>query len=58
MAFLGGTQSAELRQVGLALTRAVTRGRMRSIEGTHLFPMERPDETADAVLAEIASIAA
>lgn len=51
--FLGGTQSAEVRQVGLPFTRAVTRGRMRWLEGSHLFPMERPDETADAVLASI-----
>ncbi len=49
VAFLGGTQSAEVRQVGLALTRAVTRGRMRWVEGSHLFPMEQPQATADAV---------
>jgi len=48
--FVGGTQSAEVRQVGLALTRAVTRGRMEWLEGTHLFPMEHPQATAAAVL--------
>ncbi|MCU0774115.1 MAG: alpha/beta hydrolase [Ideonella sp.] len=53
VAFLGGTQSAEVRQVGLAATRALTRGRLAWIEGTHLFPMERPDETAAAVLAHL-----
>ena len=53
--FIGGTQSAEVRQVGLAATRAVTRGRMVWLEGSHLFPMERPDETAAAVLSLLPS---
>lgn len=57
VAFIGGTQSAEIRQVGLAATRRVTRGRIEWIEGTHLFPMERPDETAAQVLALIAPVA-
>ena len=48
--FIGGTQSVEVRQVGLAATRALTRGRIEWIEGTHLFPMEQPDETAARVL--------
>ncbi len=50
LAFLGGTQSAEVRQVGLDATRRLAHGRMGWVEGSHLFPMERPDETADAVL--------
>jgi pimeloyl-ACP methyl ester carboxylesterase len=50
VAFLGGTQSVEVRQVGLAETRAVTRGSIEWLEGTHLFPMEKPIETAAAVL--------
>lgn len=50
VAFIGGTQSAEVRQVGLAETRAVTRGRIEWLEGTHLFPMEKPLETAALVL--------
>lgn len=58
VAFIGGTQSAEVRQVGLPFTRAVTRGRLRWIEGSHLYPMERPDETADAVLQELTTMAA
>lgn len=48
--YLGGTRSAEGRQVGMAMTRALTQGRIGWIEGTHLYPMERPDETAQAVL--------
>lgn len=48
--FLGGTQSVELRQVGLEATRRLTKGRFEWIEGTHLFPMEKPKATAQAVL--------
>ncbi len=50
VAFIGGTQSTEVRQVGMAATRAVTRGRIEWIAGTHLVPMERPGEVAAAVL--------
>jgi len=55
VAFLGGTRSAEVRQVGLAETRAVTRGRVEWLDGTHLFPMEKPLETAAAVLRLLAA---
>lgn len=48
--FIGGTQSAELRQAGLAATRVVTQGRMLWLEGSHLVPMEKPLATAQAVL--------
>ena len=48
--FIAGTQSAEIRQVGLAATKALTRGQLEWIEGSHLYPMERPEETADRVL--------
>lgn len=48
-AFVGGTRSKELRQVGLALTQKVTRGRVTMLEGSHLFPMEMPLVTAAAV---------
>jgi pimeloyl-ACP methyl ester carboxylesterase len=54
--YLGGTRSAEGRQVGMAMTRALTQGRIGWIEGTHLYPMERPDETAQAVLDSIAGM--
>jgi len=56
--FIGGTQSFETRQVGLAMTRRVSggqaAGRMHFIDGTHLFPMEKPQETAEAVGAMLA----
>jgi pimeloyl-ACP methyl ester carboxylesterase len=51
VAFIGGTQSREVRQVGLAATRALVRDRFQWIDGTHLFALEKPDETAQWVLA-------
>jgi pimeloyl-ACP methyl ester carboxylesterase len=56
VAFVGGTQSAEVRQAGLASTRRLARGRLRWLDGTHLFPMEHPDATAAAVLDELAAM--
>ena len=56
IAFIGGRQSVEVRQVGIAATRALTRGRMAWIDSGHLFPMERPDETVHAVLAQLAAL--
>ena len=50
VAFIGGTRSHELRQVGLGLTQKVTKGRVQLLEGTHLFPMEHPAMTADAIV--------
>lgn len=50
LGFIGGSHSAEVRQVGLAATRRLCHGHLRTIEGSHLFPMERPDDTAQAVL--------
>jgi pimeloyl-ACP methyl ester carboxylesterase len=51
--FLGGTQSLEMKQVGMAMTnRLVSKAhpeRMAMVEGSHLFPMERPLETAAAI---------
>jgi len=55
VALVGGTRSAENRQAGLAATRALTRGRIESIEGSHLCPMERPLGTAQAVLPLLAA---
>lgn len=48
--FVAGTRSTEVRQVGLAATKALTRGPLEWIDGTHLFPMEHPAATAQAVL--------
>lgn len=51
--FIGGTDSEELRRVGTRLTQKVTQGRISMIEGSHLFPMEKPVETAAAIEAAI-----
>jgi len=53
VAFIGGLASEENRQVGLALTQEVTRGRMMMLDGSHLFPMERPIATAAAIEAAL-----
>ena len=53
VAFIGGTQSAEMRQVGMTMTHklvgASPSDRLQMIEGSHLFPMEQPDATARAI---------
>ncbi len=48
--FVGGTQSVEMRQAGMAATQALTRGRVAWVEGSHLVPMEKPQRVAQAVL--------
>jgi pimeloyl-ACP methyl ester carboxylesterase len=54
LSFIAGTQSVEMRQVGEGLSRRLVGtdapGRWQHIEGTHLFPMESPKETAAAVV--------
>lgn len=49
VSFIGGTHSAEMKQVGMALTQRVTQGRILMIDGSHLFPMEKPLATAAAI---------
>ena len=55
--FLAGTHSRELRNAGTAATRRLVGERWAWIEGGHLFPMERPMETARAIEAMIDTIA-
>ncbi len=47
--FIAGTHSKEIRQVGLEATKRATGGSFEWLEGSHLFPMEKPIETARAV---------
>lgn len=56
-AFIGGLASQELRQVGMDLTRRVTQGRITMLDGSHLFPMERPRATAAAIEAAVLNLA-
>ena len=53
VAFIGGTRSAEIRQVGMSLTQRITHGRIMMLDGTHLFPMEKPHVTAAAIEAAL-----
>ena len=55
-AFIGGLQSQELKQVGLGMTAKVTQGRMTMLDGSHLFPMEKPVATAAAIEAVLLSL--
>ncbi len=57
LGFVAGTQSLEMRQGGLAATRAlVGAAHWREIEGTHLFPFEQPLATAQVVLELLAAL--
>ena len=55
-ALIGGLQSRELRQVGLDFSRRITQGRIAMVDGTHLFPMERPLASAAAVEAALLNL--
>ncbi|WP_341916613.1 alpha/beta hydrolase [Polaromonas sp. YR568] len=56
VAFIGGRQSAEMKQVGMAMTEKVTRGRIMMLDGSHLFPMEKPVATAAAIEAALRNL--
>ena len=47
--FVGGRSSHEMQQVGLAMTQRITKGRIIMLDGSHLFPMEKPLATAAAI---------
>lgn len=49
-AFVGGTQSLELRQGGTSAAHALAKQNFVWMEGTHLYPFERPEDTAALVL--------
>ncbi|MEJ7686764.1 MAG: alpha/beta hydrolase [Variovorax sp.] len=57
-AFIGGRQSVEMRRVGMAMTGQVTKGRIMMLDGTHLFPLEKPIATAAAVEAALRNLMA
>ena len=57
MAFIQGSDSTEIRQVGLRATARAAQGRISTITGSHLFPLEHPRETATEVLRWIAALA-
>ena len=51
LGFIAGTRSREVRTGGLQAVRTLAGERMVWTEGTHLYPMEHPAETARQVLA-------
>ena len=55
-AFIGGRHSVEMRQVGMAMTQRITQGRVMMLDGSHLFPMERPQATAAAIEAALLNL--
>lgn len=56
--FVAGTDSAELRQAGLEATRRLVGPNLVTIEGTHLYPMEKPQLTAQLTREMIARLLA
>ncbi len=56
VAFVGGTHSAEMKQVGMAMTEKICKGRMMMLDGSHLFPMEKPHATAAAIEASLLNL--
>ena len=57
VAFIGGLQSTEMRQVGMALTKKITRGRITMLDGSHLFLLEKPLAAAAAIEAALLNMA-
>ena len=49
VAFVGGEESLEMQQVGMTMTNKLAKGRIQMLPCSHLFPMERPIETAIAI---------
>ena len=56
VAFVGGTFSKEMKQVGMEMTQKLVKGRISMIDGGHLFPMEHPLQSAAALEQAILSI--
>lgn len=56
VAFIGGRASHEARQVGMAMTERITKGRIMMLDGSHLFPMEQPLTTAAAIEAALLNL--
>lgn len=58
VSFIGGTHSAEMKQVSMAMTKRLVQGRIMMLEGSHLFPMEKPLATAAAIEASLRDLGA
>ena len=58
VSFIGGRQSVEMRRVGMSMTEKLTKGRTMMLDGSHLFPMEKPLATAAAIEASLRNMGA
>jgi pimeloyl-ACP methyl ester carboxylesterase len=58
VAFIGGTLSREMKVVGTELTQRISKGRVMWLDGSHLFPMEKPTAAAAAVEAALRNMGA
>ena len=47
-----------MRTVGMEMTARVTQGRVMMLDGSHLFPMEKPLATAAAIEAALRNLGA
>ena len=56
VAFIGGLGSVEMKQVGMAMTQKICKGRIMMLDGSHLFPMEKPLATAAAIEAALLNL--
>ena len=56
VAFIGGIQSLEMQQVGMAMTEKRIKGRLMMLDNSHLFPMEKPVATAAAIEAALLNL--
>ena len=56
LAYIGGRQSVETRPVSLDATRRLAGERLVWTEGSHLFPMEHPRDTAAEVMRLLATM--
>lgn len=56
LGFIAGTQSVEMRQGGSEGARRLAGAHYHRIEGSHLYPMERPAETAALVLSVLQAL--
>lgn len=53
VAFIGGTHSREMKVVGSEMTHKISKGRVMWLDGSHLFPMEKPFAAAAAIEAAL-----
>lgn len=58
VAFIGGTHSREMKVVGSEMTHKISKGRVMWLDGSHLFPMEKPIAAAAAVEAALRNMGA